>query len=493
MTISVISSKKISNFDNNPKKQKLIVVAHILIEFLMKSRNFFIILIIATMNSYSQITNSNPDLNQKTVEINSYKITSKIVKLDKVVKGIGPNGHTSMVVASRDLIGEEELKGYPKMKNLPDSLTNMKQYLFMLNSFQFFYHNYKQGIYSKDFFFKKAKGNRRKLNDTLFLSGKKVKNTISVVAGYAADSTVVYIVDSNNNNDYSDDKPRLLLDNVMKEDDIVANSESVDIEYYDGETIKKDTQLVMITSGGNGKNISISFRFPQYRYGKVTFGKNDYLVVAESMSFNRSIFFVKDRPYFNLLDRKFRINPSQYLEIDDNYVQYSPISQNLDKIELTISANDQDNKIIPTTNQEGMFAPQVSGINILDNKKISLKGYRGKYVFLDFWSTSCPPCIIEFPKIKEVFDKFSEKEFAIIGVADVRGKIDLKDFLADKNVTWPNIHEENSSTIIKGYAINTWPTTYLVDPDGKIIATNLRWDDLNNKLELLKVAKKTVP
>ena len=117
MTISVISSKKISNFDNNPKKQKLIVVAHILIEFLMKSRNFFIILIIATMNSYSQITNSNPDLNQKTVEINSYKITSKIVKLDKVVKGIGPNGHTSMVVASRDLIGEEELKGYPKMKN----------------------------------------------------------------------------------------------------------------------------------------------------------------------------------------------------------------------------------------------------------------------------------------------------------------------------------------------------------------------------------------
>ncbi|WP_339704833.1 TlpA disulfide reductase family protein [uncultured Kriegella sp.] len=436
---------------------------------------------------------NDPDINQKSIEFNSYKISSKVIELDKVVKGIGPNGHTSLGIASRDLIGEEELKGYPKMKSLPDSLIDMKEYLFVLNDFQFFYQNYKQGIYSKEFFLKKAKGNRRKLKDTIRLSDKKIKSTISVVAGYAADSTVVYIVDANNNNDYSDDTPRVLLDNVMKEDDIVANSESVDIEYYDGETIKKDTQLVMITKSGNGKNISLSFRFPQYRYGKVTLGKNDYLIVAESMTFNPSIFFVKDRPYFNILDQKFKINPSQYLEIDGNYVQYTPLSQNLDKIKLTISYTDQESKIIPVSNQVGMFAPEVSGINILNNTKISLKEHRGKYVFLDFWSTACPPCIMEFTKIRAVYDKFSEKEIAIIGIADVAGNIDLKDFLADENVTWPNIHEENPSTIMNGYNINLYPTTYLVDPNGKIIATNLRWDDLNNKLELLEVAKKTVP
>lgn len=75
-------------------------------------------------------------------------------------------------------------------------------------------------------------------------------------------------------------------------------------------------------------------------------------------------------------------------------------------------------------------------------------------------------------KIRVVYDKFGEKEIAIIGIAAVRGKIDLKDFLANENVTWPNIHEENPSTIMNGYNINLYPTTYLVDPNGKIIATN---------------------
>ncbi|GGF04474.1 hypothetical protein GCM10011518_12130 [Flavobacterium limi] len=45
-------------------------------------------------------------------------------------------------------------------------------------------------------------------------------------------------------------------------------------------------------------------------------------------------------------------------------------------------------------------------------------------------------------------------------------------------------------TINKGYNVNSWPTTYLIDPSGKIIDIDLRGDDLNNKLELLKLAKK---
>ena len=145
---------------------------------------------------------------------------------------------------------------------------------------------------------------------------------------------------------------------------------------------------------------------------------------------------------------------------------------------------------MPITNQIGMIAPNISGVNVLDEAKISLEKYKGKYVFVDFWSTSCAPCIQEFPQIKEVYDKFSKNDIEIIGVADIRDKIDAKKFLNDKEVTWSNIDDENPLTIINGYSIKSWPTTYLIDPNGKIIATDLRGADLNNKLELLKLRKK---
>ena len=454
----------------------------------MKNKILLALFLFTTVTIHSQRIENNPEFKNRNIVIDTTKTISKIVELDKVVKGFGPSGNRSMGIATRDLISKEELKGYPKMKNLPDSLTNVKEYLFILNDFQFYYQNYKQGVYSKDLFIKKAKGNRRKLEDTIYLTNKKVKNTISIVSGITSDNRIVYIVDSNNNNDYSDDELKSLLIDLRKQDDIINNSQFVDIEYFDGKTIKKDKQLISVSNRYRSKDLS--FRFPQFRYGKVKLGNENYLILSESFSFNQSIYLVKDRPYFDKLDQKHNIYPSQYLNIDGYYVQYSKVSQNNDKIKLTISSNDSENKITPIANQVGMLAPKLSGINVLNDLKISLNEFKGKYVFLDFWSTSCAPCIKEFPYIKKAYDKFSRNEIEIIGIADIRGKIDIIEFIAKNNVTWPTINEEDSSTHMKGYNINSWPTTYLIDPTGKIIATNLRGKDLSNKLELLGVAKK---
>lgn len=455
----------------------------------MKNKILLFLFILMTINNYSQEIKKDKDFIPNNIKTNTTKTTSKIVVLDKVIKGFGPTGNSSFGIASRDLISAEELKGYPQMKNLPDSLTNIKEYLFILNDLQFYYQNYKQGIYSKAFFIKKMEKNGN-INDTIFITDKKVKTTISVVAGHTPNNSIVYLVDTNNNGDYSDEVPKTLLSNLNKQDDIVDNAETVVIEYYDGSSIKKDKQLITVEQYRNSKDLSLSFKFPQYRYGKVQLGNENYLIISESFNRDQSIYLVKDQPYFDRLDKKYMIKPSQYLKIEDDYVKYSPISQNNSKIKLTVSPNDLDNKIIPTTNQVGMIAPNISGVNIFDEAKISLEKYKGKYIFVDFWSTSCAPCIQEFPLIKEVYDKFSENDIEIIGIADIRGKIDAKKFLKDKEVTWSNIDDKNPLTIINGYSIKSWPTTYLIDPNGNIIATDLRGADLNNKLELLKIGKK---
>lgn len=456
----------------------------------MINKTLLLLCCLIGINNYSQEIKNNQVLIDKKNKTNSTKTVSKEVVLDKVIQGIGPAGISSSGIASRDMISKEELKGYPKMKNIPDSLTNFKEYLYILNDFQFYYQNYKQGIYSKDFFIKQVEGSKINLKDTIHLTDKKVKNTISIIAGYTSNNSIVYIVDSNNNDDYSDDIPKKILSNLNKQDDILDNATNVDIEYFDGKSIKKDKQLISVEQDRRREELFLMFKFPQYRYGKVQLGNASYLIISESNNRNQSIYLAKDQPYFDRLDKKYIVNPYQYLKIDDNYVQYSPITQNLSKIKLTISPNDLENKIIPTTNQAGMMAPNISGVNILDETKISLEKYKGKYVFLDFWSTTCAPCIKEFPKIKQVFDKFSQNDVEIIGIVDVRGKIDIKKFIKDQNVTWQNIDEKNPLTINKGYNVNSWPTTYLIDPSGKIIDIDLRGDDLNNKLELLKLAKK---
>lgn len=456
----------------------------------MKNLNLLLLFSLITFNNYSQEIKTNQGFIEKKTKINSQETTSKIISLDKVIQGIGPTGISSHGIASRDRIGAEELKAYPTMKNLPDTLTNVKEYLFILNNFQFYYQNYKQGIYSKEVFMKKAEGNKMTLKDTILLSNKKVKNTISIITGYTPNNSVVYIVDANNNDDYSDDEPKTLLSNLNNQDNILDNAVSVDIEYFDGTSIKKDKQLIVVEKDRYSKDLSLMFKFPQYRYGKVQLGYDNYLIIAETYNSEQSIYLVKDQPYFDRLDKKHRINPSQYLKIEDNYVQYSPITQNFDKIKLTISSNEIENKTTPTANQVGMMAPNISGVNILNEIKISLDKYKGKYVFLDFWSTTCAPCIKEFPKIKEVYDKFSQKDIEIIGIVDIRGEIDIKKFINDKNVTWKNIDEKNPLTVTKGYNVNSWPTSYLIDPNGKIIATDMRGDELNNKLESLKLAKK---
>ncbi|AJR03386.1 TlpA disulfide reductase family protein [Siansivirga zeaxanthinifaciens] len=454
----------------------------------MKNKILLAVTLLTTILIHSQRIGNNPEFKNNNIVIDTTKTISKIVALDKVVHGFGPSGNFSIGIGSRDLYSEEELKGYPVMKNLPDSLTNIKEYLIILNDLQFYYQNYKQGIYSKEFFLKKAEERKRKLSDTIHLTDKTVKNTISIVSGLTADNRIVYIVDTNNNNDYSDDELKPLLFDLRKHDDIIENSQSVDIEYFDGNSIKNDKQLIRVGNDYNRKDLM--FSFPQFRYGKVELGNETYLIISESFSLNNAIYLVKDRPYFSNLDRKDMINPYQYFNANGFYIQYSPVSQHNDKVKLTISTNDSDNKKTPIAAQVGMIAPNFSGINVLDDMNISLEKYRGKYVYVDFWSSACPPCIIEFPNINEAYNKFNRSEIEFIGIADIRGKTDIKKFVKEKEINWPTINEAETSTITKGYNVNSWPTTYLIDPTGKIIATNLRGKDLNNKLELLGISTK---
>jgi peroxiredoxin/uncharacterized protein YdcH (DUF465 family) len=119
-------------------------------------------------------------------------------------------------------------------------------------------------------------------------------------------------------------------------------------------------------------------------------------------------------------------------------------------------------------------------------KPVSLASFRGKYVLVDFWASWCGPCRRENPNVVKVFNKFKDKDFTILSVSLDRP--DAKDkwlyAIHKDGLTWTHVSDLKywDNAVAKQYGIRAIPQNLLLDPKGKIIAKNLRGEDLDVKL-----------
>ena len=118
---------------------------------------------------------------------------------------------------------------------------------------------------------------------------------------------------------------------------------------------------------------------------------------------------------------------------------------------------------------------------------ISLASYQGKVVLVDFWGTWCGPCVAAMPKLTELHEKYNAKEFEILGVA-ADDSDSLKEFLDKNPLAWKNVTDAESELAMK-YSIEAYPTTLLVDKQGKHVATNLHGATLEKAIDMLLEGK----
>ena len=118
-------------------------------------------------------------------------------------------------------------------------------------------------------------------------------------------------------------------------------------------------------------------------------------------------------------------------------------------------------------------APDFSLTDINGNP-ISLKDYRGKVVLLDFWTTTCGPCIAEMPNMKKVYDAYKDEGFDVIGVNLDTNEADLHEFLKVCDLPWRQIFGGQESPLKKLYHVRGVPSPWLMDKEGKVISYQAR-------------------
>lgn len=119
-----------------------------------------------------------------------------------------------------------------------------------------------------------------------------------------------------------------------------------------------------------------------------------------------------------------------------------------------------------------------------NGKMISLKSFRGKYVLVDFWASWCGPCRRENPTVVAAFNRFKDKNFTVLGVSLDDNKSKWLQAIQDDKLTWTHVSDlkQWESIVVPMYQIQGIPFNVLVDPTGKIIASELRGEDLEKTL-----------
>lgn len=135
----------------------------------------------------------------------------------------------------------------------------------------------------------------------------------------------------------------------------------------------------------------------------------------------------------------------------------------------------------------GTVAPDFT-LSDVNGNEVSLSDYKGKTVLLTFWASWCPTCRAENKHLAEIYPKYKNEGFEILGVSLDRSKTNWEKAVEKDGITWSQVSdlEGVDSPVATKYGVYATPTTFLIDSVGIVIGKDLRGEELDSKLETLK-------
>lgn len=128
----------------------------------------------------------------------------------------------------------------------------------------------------------------------------------------------------------------------------------------------------------------------------------------------------------------------------------------------------------------GQQAPDFS-INGIDGQQITLSQFKGKYVLLDFWASWCGPCRAENPNVVKAYNSYKNRNFTILGISLDKDKAAWAQAIKQDGLTWTHAGElaDFQGNTVRLYQVEAIPASFILDPSGKIIARDLRGEELD--------------
>jgi peroxiredoxin len=350
---------------------------------------------------------------------------------------------------------------FPDVKGISDSLEDVKIYYTWLNNIQALFQAYKAGMVErKDFeFYCQAWG-----SDTTNCISNYVKTFVIIATGVSKTGQAYYLFDSDNDFDLADEIPfetskgtEHFYGNTNKE---FQPHKVIYEKIIDGQ-IEQDSTWIAFFENENGmwlqfcEKATAKFQFDSINY-KIEVRPSISYRYKESTTFKVSSAANKKSKDFNV---------GEYLKLGNSYYQLDCSSDGL-KIFLTKETKALTNG----STQVGMppvgFTARTYSGDFIDFPS----DYKGKFVLLDFWSTGCAPCVQEIRDYYiDIYKKYGGEQFEIIGIADNLPH-ELDNFIEKYQVQWTIIPDKGKKAIQKKYHIFQYPTLYLINPEGKIIA-----------------------
>jgi thiol-disulfide isomerase/thioredoxin len=315
---------------------------------------------------------------------------------------------------------------------------------------------------------------------------------VYIIADYETDDPIFYF-DNNLNFDFTDDgepksfekdtvlgffdgklNAKFLEFKIKDQERILLKLESTNEEDYSGRVIKEENvkvvhskfwfnELIPDLAKGFVEVNGISYEIQISDFdGNSKFGTRQDLLFTKIANdkIAQLNYWEYKKGLFRLGDKGFKIE-----SINENATELIIKETDLSDIPKKVNVNDQ--------------IPDISLETLTDRIELLPLFKQKKYTFLDFWATWCKPCIAAFPEMKEIYEEYGD-EFGIIGIADDK-KSSVERFLTKNVMNWPLAFV--TEDVQFQFNILALPTYYIVDSEGKVVATIASMKSLRSFLE----------
>lgn len=375
------------------------------------------------------------------------------------------------------------------LTGIPLNLKNVSRHQFIADEKQFWHQSFIRGKIPKEIYdgrmeFLKYDPSKDEISAT------PLKCFVYIIVGEDEEGNKLWLADTDLDLDFSDEVPRSLYPYSAPYDfetykKIADNA--IQLKYQrllDGKVVEDEFTLA-VALRDNG---SLLVNYPQHYKATIAFNDQVYNIAIQSGDFltrylkeeNNSMIVLKDEDDQKSLGTAVAVVPNQYFQLGDDVYQYLGVDAEQQTVKIR-SAKSVDTS---QSAQVGYISPEFQGEDFRTGEVVAMDQFKGKYVLLDFWATWCAPCIREFPRLKELSTLYDKSEFEIVGIIGA-SKPDNVEKLIDKHeLTWYQIL---SDEIVAKYGVVSYPTTFLISPEGVVIDKNLREEALEKRLaDLLK-------